>query len=112
MGEICEAGFFDEVDVRMGHFHAEHGHAYALAGHGGLDGQRDLAREGPQALISLLVQMEDIVVLHIFGNDEGMARSERANVEERIEIVALGALVRGNLALRDAGENGCHNLTD
>ena len=43
----------DKVDVSVGHFHTQHGHANALAGHCGLEGHCHLARKGPEAGIHI-----------------------------------------------------------
>ena len=77
----------------MWNFEAEHAYTYSLARYGCLDGQRNLLRKGAEACIGSVVQIEDIVILHIPRNHESMALDERIDVEEGVEILAFRHLV-------------------
>ena len=78
-----------EVDVGVGNFHPEHRNADALAGHRGLQGRRHLAGKSPQAGVGTFVKMEDVVVLHIARNDQGVAFGEGVNVQKGVELIVL-----------------------
>ena len=87
---LCLKG--DEVDVGVRHLHAKHGNTYPLAGNGGLDGHGHLAGKGPQTCIHILIQMEDIIVFNVLGDDQGVSGSERVYVKERVVMLVLGNL--------------------
>ena len=75
--------------VGMRNFHPQHGHTYALAGNSRLDGQCDLAGKSPKAVVCGLVEVEDIVVLNILGDDKGMPFSEGVNIQKGVELIVL-----------------------
>ena len=96
------------MDVGMGNLHAENGHTDPLAGNSLTEGDGHLAGEGRQTGIGLLVQMEDIVILDMLGDDEGMALGQRSDVQEGIEVFVLRTFVGRDLAGGDPGEYRCH----
>lgn len=83
----------NEVDVGVGHFHAQHGHAYALAGDRGLESRGDRAREVPQAAVGGFVEVEYVVVFDVFRYHQSVSGRKRADVEEGVVVFILGNLV-------------------
>ena len=75
------------------HFHAENCNSHPLARHGGLQCEGDLAGEFPEAGIGLPVEVEDVVVLHVLRYHQGMARSQRVDVEKCVVFLILRHLV-------------------
>ena len=101
----------DKMDVGVGHFHAQDGDPDPLAGNRRLERDGDLAGESPEAGVGLLVQVEDVIVLHLLGNHEGMPLGKGVDVEEGIEVFALGDLPGRDFAGGDAGEDRGHGAT-
>ena len=71
------------MDMRMRHFHAEYRHAYPLARYGVFHRDGHLAGEIPQAGICLLIKMEDIVILQMLGDDQGVPGRHRSYVKDQ-----------------------------
>ena len=94
--------------MRVRDFHAQDSDAHPLARDGLADGDGDFAGELRQALIGLFVQVENVVVLHMLGNHEGVALGHRGDVQESVEVFALRALVGRDLAVGDPGKDGSH----
>ena len=97
-----------QMYVGVRNFHPEHSHAHPLAGHGILQGHSHFLREGPESCVAVVVQIENVVVFNILGDDESVSLYHRVDVEEGIVVFAFGTLVRRDFSLGDTGENCCH----
>ena len=78
--------------VSVRYFQSQHADTYTLARDSGLHGQCHFLRKLTKSEISLVVQVENIVVLHIFRNDKGMSLYQRIDVQKSIVIFILGNL--------------------
>lgn len=99
----------DQMDVRMGNFHAQDDHCDPRAIYFALDSCGDLFGEDHHPGQCLVVEIEQVIDL-LFRDYECVSFGERIDVEECVVAVVFGDLVRGNLPCDDAGKNRCHGV--
>ena len=98
----------DEVDVGVGHFQPNHGHADALAGHGRRHALGHALGKQVQGRQLGWGQVEDVVGF-LLRNHQRVAFHQRGDVEKRQVLIVLGNFVGGQLARNDAGKDGWHD---
>ena len=87
---------WDEVDMGVRHFEAQHDLSYLFTGEGCLDGFGHTLGEGLITGQLVIVHIEEVI--HFATRDhEGVTLHQRVDVEECIELLVLGTLVAGNL---------------
>ena len=79
----------NKVNVRMRHFHAENSHTYPLARHSRLNRLGNLSCKCTEACVCLLVKVEDVVILYVPRDHEGVSLRHRGDIEECVEFLAL-----------------------
>ena len=89
-------------------FHSKHGNSHPLARNCLLEGYGNFAGKGPESFVGVRIQIEDIVVFRMLGNDEGMAEGNRADVEEGVVVFVLCDFPGWDFTLGNFGEDGCH----
>lgn len=87
----------DDVDMGMGHFEADDGHAALDAWHCLLGGVGYAACETQQRLIFLFAEVKDVVDL-MFGHTKHVARSHRIDVEKSKIAVVFGDFITRDVA--------------
>lgn len=93
----------DQMDVRMGNFHAQDDHCDPRAIYFALDSCGYLLGEDHHPGQCLVVEIEQVIDL-LFRDYECVSFGERIDVEECVVAVVFGDLVRGNLPCDDAGK--------
>ena len=95
--------------VSMRNFQSQDTDADTLARNSGLNSQRHFLGESAKSEISLVIQMEDIVVLHVLRNDQCVTFYQWIDIQEGIKVLIFSNFIGRNLALRYFGEDGRHN---
>ena len=72
--------------VGMRDFQSEHTYADSLARHCRLDCECNFLGESAKPEIGLVVKMEDVIILYILGDDEGMALYKRIDVQKSTRL--------------------------
>lgn len=81
------------MDMGMRNLETQHAYTHPLARNGRLNRQRNLLCKSAEARVCSVIEIEDIVILHISRNHESMPLHERIDVEECVEILILRNLV-------------------
>ena len=89
----------DEMDVGMRNLHSKHGYPHPLAWDGSFQGYCDLAGKCPKAGISFFIEMEDVVVFHVFGDYQSVTLREWTDIKECVVSIVLCNLVGWYLQL-------------
>ena len=98
----------DEVDVGMGHFQTDDGHANAFAGDSLLEGLGHFLGEDHHGPDFVVFKVEDVIVF-AFGDHQGVTHGHGVDVHESEETLVLGNLIARDFALNDSREYGSHS---
>ena len=102
---------WDEVDVGMRNLQAQNYLSHFLAWEGSLDGLCHFLGENLKLGEVLVFHIEDVI--HFLArNHQCVTLADRTDVEESVELVALGTLVARNLSCCNLRKNACHSLYD
>ena len=79
--------------VGMRNFHSKNGYSHPLARNRCLEGDGHLAGKSPETFVGLFVKMEDVVVLYVLRDDQGVPLGQWIDVEDIVKIVAISVRV-------------------